>query len=92
MRFGSWFQNSSLGFEDILKIAYYWSRNHLVIAELNISQTTCVDWFTFCREFCIEILQSTEGDVIGDPGLIVEIDESKFGKRKLNRVNLSMFF
>ena len=47
----------------------------------NISNTTIVDYFNFCREICVEFcLRQTEAN-----GTIVEIDESKFGKRKYNR-------
>ncbi|KAJ8047409.1 hypothetical protein HOLleu_06398 [Holothuria leucospilota] len=52
--------------------------------ELNISSTTCVDWSSFAREVCEEtlIMISTP---IGGPGIEVEIDEAKFGKRKYHR-------
>ena len=43
-----------------------------------------VDWFNFCREVYEEILSAESGQ-IGGVGKIVEIDESKFGKRKYYR-------
>ena len=52
--------------------------------ELAISHTTIVDWYRFTRAVCICILENFSKK-IGDPGKIVEIDKSKFGKRKYHR-------
>jgi hypothetical protein len=43
-----------------------------------------VDWCNFCREVCSEIFIE-DSEIIGGPGRGVEIDESKFGKRKYPR-------
>jgi hypothetical protein len=43
-----------------------------------------VDWCNFAREVCATILE-VDSSPIGGPGKIVEIDESKFGKRKYHR-------
>ena len=43
-----------------------------------------IDFYNFCREVCVVILEQ-QSEPIGGPGCIVEIDESKFGKRKFNR-------
>ena len=48
------------------------------------SKHTIVDWFNFAREVCIEILVR-ENVQVGGPGEILELDESKFGKRKYHR-------
>ena len=52
--------------------------------ELGISHMTIVDWYNFSREVCISILEKIS-EQIGGPGKIVEIDESKFGKRTLHK-------
>jgi transposase-like protein len=52
--------------------------------ELNIAAHTAVDWDSFCRETCEVTLMEREHP-IGGPGKIVQIDESKFGKRKYHR-------
>ncbi|XP_068233875.1 uncharacterized protein, partial [Palaemon carinicauda] len=51
--------------------------------ELKLNNHTIVDWCSFCREVLISwgLRHSRK---IGGPGLTVEIDESKFGKRKYN--------
>jgi len=52
--------------------------------ELSISKHTMVDWANFCREVTFDhmILKKTK---IGGDFVEVEIDESKFGKRKYHR-------
>lgn len=50
---------------------------------LGLSEETITDWKNFCGEVCMRWLNSREP--IGGPGKIVEIDESKFGKRKNNQ-------
>ena len=92
-KFGSWFENSNLSVETILKLTYMWCReysNKLASIECGISEKSVVDWFNFCRDVCIDLLDSdlaigSASDVIGGEGITVEIDESKFGKRKYHR-------
>ena len=59
--------------------------NQFAVSELEFSHTTVVDWYNFCRETCIGVLEQSHGTVIGGPGITVEIDESKFVKRKYHR-------
>ena len=49
-----------------------------------MSEHTSVDWNNFGREVCCKIVQ-LDCEPIGGPGTAVEIDESKFRKRKYNR-------
>lgn len=44
----------------------------------------CTDWASFSREVVFDHV-ITRGTPIGGEGVIVEIDESKFGRRKYNR-------
>ena len=45
---------------------------------------TLVDWHNFAREVCVEIIQR-DSEQIGEDGKAVEIDVSKFRKRKYHR-------
>ena len=52
--------------------------------EVEISRKTAVDWYNFVRDVCAQYYIDHPA-VIGEPNVEVEIDESKFGKRKYNR-------
>lgn len=87
IRKGSWFSKSNLTLEQIVFLTYFWVRKadqEFVEHELQISSPTIVDWYNFSREVCIEILEK-DSKQIGGPGCTVEIDESKFGKRKYHK-------
>ena len=43
-----------------------------------------MDWYSFIRDICAQYFIDHPA-IIGGPGVEVEIDESKFGKRKYNR-------
>ena len=49
-----------------------------------VGSATAVDWYNFIRDICIQFFIDHPA-VVGGPGKEVEIDESKFGKRKYNR-------
>ncbi|GBM96128.1 hypothetical protein AVEN_153255-1 [Araneus ventricosus] len=59
-------------------------KSKFICEELNISTTTATEWASFCREVCQDILRWWSGK-IGGPGIVVEIDESKFEKCEYNR-------
>ncbi|GBL96268.1 hypothetical protein AVEN_118797-1 [Araneus ventricosus] len=87
VRGGSWFERSNLPIPTILQFVIYWCvemKSKFICEELNIGTATATDWASFCREVCQDILIWRSGK-IGGPGIVVEIDESKFGKRKYNR-------
>lgn len=52
--------------------------------EVGVSDHTAVDWDSFCQETCEVTLLERE-EKIGGPRKVVQIDESKFGKRKYHR-------
>ena len=90
VRHGSWFANANMTLEEITEITYLWclGLSQVQIQELmGCSSNTVVDWFSFCREVCeVTLLKETEnGKQIGGENIIVEIDESKFAKRKYHR-------
>jgi hypothetical protein len=83
MRSGSWFHRHNLTLEQILCITYFWIYKvdqEFVKHELSISNQTIVDWYNYCHEVCVSILEKAS-ELIGGQGVVVEIDESKFGKR-----------
>jgi hypothetical protein len=87
---GTFFENSHL---PVLKIVLFMkvlvkkSMNlEDLKEELQISLHTLVDWKSFCREVCINSLITDKP--LGGIDSIVEIDESKFGRRKYNRGRL----
>ena len=84
---GSWFDSSKMTLEEILKLTYWWCQDldqTQVKHELRLAESTGVDWDSFCREVC-EITLLENGEKLGGNGKVVQIDESKFGKRKYHR-------
>lgn len=56
-----------------------------IAEEIESSYPTVVDWASFCREVVFDALITTNSCRLGGYGRTVEIDESKFGKRKFHR-------
>ncbi|XP_049302073.1 uncharacterized protein LOC125775469 [Bactrocera dorsalis] len=90
---GTWFENAKIPLPQIfyLMFAYasHWCqtevRKNSFIAIL--STATICDWYSYCREAVVLYQIDHEEAVgkIGGPGKVVQIDESKFGKRKYNK-------
>ncbi|KAF8784198.1 hypothetical protein HNY73_011573 [Argiope bruennichi] len=68
----------------ILLATAMWVAHSFITEEADIARQTTTDWMSFCREVCVCMLVN-ESVTLGGPGKIVEIDESKFGKRKFNK-------
>lgn len=84
IRNGSWFDKSQMTLEEILKLTYWWCQEldqAQIKHELGLAEGTGVDWDSFCREVC-EITLLENGKKLGGEGKIVQIDKSKFRKRK----------
>ena len=85
IRHGTWFSKSNLELEELLDFLFMWMRGYRQVEiehELSTSSATNVDWSSFAREVCEEVMLRDGKKQIGGRGKIVEIDESKFTKRK----------
>ncbi|GBN97962.1 hypothetical protein AVEN_245103-1 [Araneus ventricosus] len=72
---------------EVLIFTYLWVKktsNEWIVDEMNVSESTVVDWNSFCREVCVDMI-ICGSEKLGGVGHVVEIDESKFGKRKYHK-------
>ena len=60
--------------------------------ECEVSCVSIVDWYNFCKEVCIYILEAHAYSQIGGEGIVVEIDENKFGKRNQHSDSCCVYF
>ena len=78
---GSWFENSNLTIEEVLKFTYWWCQDlkqWQIKQQLGLGSHTAVDWDMFCREvYAVALFDRREK--IGGPGKVVQIDERKIG-------------
>ena len=87
IREGSWFEQFNLSIEEIVKFTYWWTQGleqWQIKQQLGLGSHTAVDWDMFCRELC-EVTLFEDREKLGGPGKVVQIDESKIGKRKYHR-------
>lgn len=73
-----------ISFPEFLTIAYFWFQDYppsMAHHEVKASKPTFLRWYKIFREITCDSLERNHA-MIGGPGTIVEIDESKFGKRK----------
>ena len=81
------FAKSRLEPTKILRIAYFWLSgcSHSTIEKMtNHSSATISNYLSIFRKSIAISVEDTH-EPIGGPGIIVEIDESKFGKRKYHK-------
>ena len=87
IRHESWLVDSKLPLTTVIEMIYLWSQAFSIkeiMHELKLSKKTVVEWTIFFRECCYTKM-IIDSEPIGGPGIEVEIDESKFGKRKYYR-------
>lgn len=87
----TWFSCSRLSITSILRITYCFAVKDGIercVRETDgVNKGTVVDWYSFCREVCLESLlrrYENEGRMGGD-GKVVEVDECKIGRRRYER-------
>ena len=89
----SWFSGINITLAESLKAIYFWAAGmnlKMLRRELPIAKPCAIDIYCFLREICANVVIHNATplggvDANGDR-IIVEIDESKFGKVKYNRV------
>eukprot|EP01035_Chromulina_nebulosa_P026941 gene26941-35343_t len=83
------FKGSNLPLNNILKMGYYWLQdvpNSFLITTLGYSSATVSQWSKYFRQAIgDDVVRHQEENLVGGEGIFVEIDESKFGKRKYNK-------
>jgi hypothetical protein len=83
----SFFDHSKMKCNEVFRFGYLWLSgcNHKTIIRMTgHSSLTVIAYIGYYRQLVSSSLDD-EDQVIGGPGIIVEVDESKFGKRKYNR-------
>ena len=87
IREDTWLEHCNLTLEEIILLIYCWANNFTnqqIQHEVRCSDKTVTKWSSFMREACMSQMLD-ESEAIGGPGIEVEIDESKFGKRKYQK-------
>ena len=87
IKHGSWFHHSCLTFQEVLFLTYEIVHNvpaKRILHEYRHGSARVTDWQQFVREAMAVYLQANS-QKIGGPHKTVEIDESKFVKRKYHR-------
>ncbi|CAK1597651.1 unnamed protein product [Parnassius mnemosyne] len=93
----TWFENVKLSMLRVYFLMYAfahrWSYDNVIFEDPErdtegcLSMATIADWYSYCRETVVIYQINVQKNIgkIGGPGKVVQIDESKFGKRKYNK-------
>ncbi|GBN14656.1 hypothetical protein AVEN_236481-1 [Araneus ventricosus] len=87
IRHGSWFSSSRLRMEEVFFLTYELVRgtkSEDIQEEYFLSSTTLADWRQFVNETILDYIE-LNSEKIGGIDKIVEVGESKFGKRKYHK-------
>ena len=88
IRHGNCFNNTRLPFVTAVRFVYLWAKElsstKICREELGLNKNTTIKWKNYMREVCAKELLKQPKHKIGGEGLIVEIDQSLFSKRKNN--------
>lgn len=80
---GTWLENTTIKPWQVLQVMNFFLQNNFTQRfyehEIQLNSKTVVAWKNFCSAVCMDLMNNQAA--IGGPGIIVEIDESKFGKR-----------
>ena len=84
IRHESWLMDTKLPLELVVELIYLWSQGFThseIIHELKLSNKTVTEWCHFFQEACICAVMDNSQPIEGN-SIEVEINKSKFGKRK----------
>ena len=84
---GTFFAGCKIGLDNAIRIIIYTVAGYehkKIVQATGLSKDTVTHYMKFTRLLCIEMIDE-EDTIIGGDGIVVEIDESKFAKRKYNR-------
>ena len=84
IRKGTWLQHCNLTLEEIILLLYCWANDFTteqITHEVGCSEKTSIEWSCFLRESCMSLMLDSS-EKIGGQDIEIEIDESKFGRRK----------
>src|SRR5580765_7546825 len=87
IRKGTFFAKSHLSLLDICGFINLWTMNcpsNVIQNQIRLNSNTTCDWNSFCREVTYDAM-IIHKEKLGGVDKVVEIDESKFGKRKYHR-------
>lgn len=82
---GTWFYKARLSYTLVLKVLFCFVHSIRIKAAsslLSLSEKTLVDWYSNCREICIESNLRKGPIILGGINKVVEIDMTIFGQRK----------
>ena len=85
---GTYFSGTHLSTNQILTILYAFSRSESITQASELagcSLKTASQWYASTRNMLQEHVLASPNSRIGGPGTVVQIDETKFGKRKYHR-------
>ena len=87
IRHRSWLVDAKIPLEIVIELTYLWAQGfnlQEIMHELKLSKRTVIEWSAFFRDTCLTTMLEYS-EQIGGVGVEVEIDESKFGKRKYHK-------
>ena len=83
IRKGSWFEQSNLTLEEIIKFSYWWSEGltqEEMKKQLHINPNTAVDWDMLCQETCEVTIQRNSEKSVGE-GKVVQLMKARLESR-----------
>ena len=83
----TFFAKTRLAVGQVMEFLYFWllrTQQKAINTAMGLSKRTITNFVGYAQQLVIEDINETQ-EVIGGPGIIVEVDESKFSRRKYNR-------